>query len=204
LYPAAILHLKAQRPEVGKSLEELPDKLKEYNAIIDSTETYLWTKLSQALKDHKLEYDDIPQAFFNILRILKGVWNRQFIKRLDEPFGRFQSTSRILEELNTWPYESDGTNLHLGNYIVGKGHEVGDKEKVLEVIKNFAVDPIVLEKLELLEASSLVSKRMLVVIVREIAKEASNLSKAIEADAYTAKVDCCYALVPWLIRYLVR
>lgn len=204
LYPAAILHLKQQRLEVGKNLEELPEKLKEYNAIVDSTETYIWAKLNQALRDGGLAYDEIDQAFFNILRILARVWNSHFIKHLDEPFGRFQSTSRILEDLDTLPYEKEGPNLYLAKLMVGKEHEVGDKEKVLQVIKNFAIDPIILEKLELLECSSLVSKRMLAIIISEIAEEASNLSKAIAADAYTVKVDCCYALVPWLIRYLVR
>jgi hypothetical protein len=130
----------------------------------------------------------------------QDVWKKQYIKHLDEPIGRFLSGSKLLEEFNKWTRGDDGPNLSLGTHLVWKEHETGEKDRVIEAINSLVADPMILSKLELLE----VSKRTLAASISDIAKEATKLSKAIEADAYTAKLDCCYNLAPRLIRYLVR
>jgi hypothetical protein len=185
-YNDAILHITSSNSAVGKNLENLLTTLKEHNANVDSLETCIRTKLDQAFRERKLEYDN-PQIVFNILRILRNVWKTGYIKHLDEHPSEALSRSTVLDELSLYKRTDEESALILEPFTVWKERETGEKDKVIDAIRNFAVNPVILSKLELLE----ISKRTLEVNISDIVKEASKLSKAIEAEAYSKKQKCC-------------
>jgi hypothetical protein len=127
------------------------------------------------------------EAFSKIVFVLSDVWKNQYIKHLNEPFGRVLSGDRLLERFDSWTRSGDTFTLILGPYLIWQGREASEKDKLLEVIKHTVVHPTILKKLDLLETS----KHNLETSIVEIAKEATKLSKAIEAEAYSKKEDCC-------------
>jgi hypothetical protein len=179
-------------------LESLPNTLREYETAANSVETYIVTKLDQALKDRNLRHST-PKIFSNILFILSGVWRTEYIERLDDPLGRLLSNDRLLQELKTWKRIDDGFTLILNPYVVWEEHEAGEKDKVMEVIKLLVVDPMILEKLDRLE----ITKRRLDANVSEIARHVNNISQAIENYDYDGRAVCCYTNIPWIIRHIV-
>jgi hypothetical protein len=197
LYDAALLHLKLSNPLVGEILDSLPMRLRAHNGLADSTEADMLTKLTDGLANHKLEYDRTGQAIWNILRLLSDFW-RQYMASFKVPPS---DRSRLVNYLRrTFPRDDDGHLLHLGVYTVWDEREQGEREKVIDAIEDLVVEPSVIIGLYALEDS----KRKLELAIGEIVKEVSKLSKAIDADAYTGKAECCYVLVPRLIRFLVK
>jgi hypothetical protein len=187
--------LKSSNPLVGEILHSLPKKLEVHNSLAQKTQLAMLTKLNDGLADHKLEYDRSGQATWNILRLLSDVWH-QYITS----FKMFDK-SRLLDYLRrTFPRNDDGHLLYLGTYAVWDERQEGERDKVIEIIDGLLTDSEILIDLGALEDS----KGKLEVAISEIAKEANRLSNAIDADAYTGKSECCYALVPRWIRFLVR
>jgi hypothetical protein len=198
LYNAALLHLKLSATLAGGLLDNLPMTLNTHNRLADSTEVAIQRKLTDGLASRKLEYARSEQAVWSILQLLSDFW-RQYRLSIFETIT--SDRARLLDYFRrTFPRNDDGHLLNLGTYAVWDERQQGEKEKVIELIEGLVQDPEIVIDLWALEDS----KGKLETVIKVIAIEAGKISKAIDADAYTGKADCCYALVPRLIRYLVR
>jgi len=199
LFQAAVLHLNLHPPpQVGDELEELDGAVSSYNLNVELIETFLVAHLGNVLHSQNLQYEHLPrQVLFNILRLLSHVWKGTYLDHLDEPFDSLRG--RIEAELATWQREDEGTSLIVGPYTVWQEQKTGEKEQVLQVIKEVATDQEVLTKLRLLEDL----KRPIERNIEHIVDYSTAISKSIESLTYTERAKCCYANIPWLIRLLV-
>jgi hypothetical protein len=178
-YDMAILHLNLSSLRAGDTLDKLRKTVAEHNEMATSVEADVWIKLGEALDSRNLKYDRTGKAFFEILRVLTSVWG-QFVISGDQ--------SRLLPHLRRqYPRRDEGSLMKLGDFTVWDERTVGEKERAHQAIEGVLTDVDILNKLNGLDYS----RYRVEEDVRVIAREARKISRAIEADAYSGKADCC-------------
>jgi hypothetical protein len=194
LYDKAVLHLKQEDDALGKALQSLPKLLMVHNKKVDSAEDALIEKLIGTFTSHKLTYDRTGDLFHNTLWILSSVWrahNRDLIRAsnrasrlLDYFTGSILRDCR--EDVLYLGVQPSVEAMAVTYRPVWRGSEQ-EKISVIESMKIVLVDSVVLDSLnELGNAKSGFEASL-----SQISRLAERVSKAIEADDYTAKAKCC-------------
>lgn len=189
-YDMAILHLNLSGSQGGDILTKLPKRVKEHNEKAASIEVDVWKKLIEALDNRKVKHDYMSDAFFEMLRLLTRVWS-QFVITGD--------SSRVLPYFQReYPRRDEGSLMYFGDLMVWTEHAVGERERVADAIRSVLTDTDILSRLEGLDHS----EYLLQEYARTIAKEARKISRAIEADAYSGKANCCPTVFTLIRDYL--
>ena len=184
-----------------QEVDALPIDIDEHNADVASAEAAIEDIVESRFTDEKTnvtraEYPQQGYYHSATVPLLAGVWKYIVVNARGKDLKSVIALLTPNIQEMTKP-ETDGDAQKIGGIVIGRGNEL-ERKKIENVIRTLLTDEIIIGALIDLSSETPAYEARL----KAVNKAASQISRAIDADAYWTKAACCPTPLHLLWNYI--